>query len=290
MEALAVWMLAIAVADLVGGATEGAGGVATADADGADRDEADAAGPDDATTPHPPWWPSAALVVVALVGAALSGLPADAAAVAFLVTFLTGGLWLWLRYAEQDRWALAVLVATLAGLTAVADQWGAGPAPALLGLPDPAPAVPAEYALLIAAIAVFLLATGNRIVRIVLGGLDTGVLDQEDHLRGGRLIGPLERLLIFGLGMVGQLTAAAIVVAAKSLLRFGEVRDRRGNGPVGPASPDGLSGAGAAADDPGEAGRGPSRAELMSEYLLVGSLLSWSLAFLAVGLAWLLRP
>ena len=40
-------------------------------------------------------------------------------------------------------------------------------------------------------------------------------------------LGPLERLFILGLGLAGNLTAAAIVVAAKGLLRFPELLEER---------------------------------------------------------------
>ncbi len=42
---------------------------------------------------------------------------------------------------------------------------------------------------------------------------------------GGRMIGRLERLLVFLFVMVGTPTAIGFLVAAKSILRFGEIRD-----------------------------------------------------------------
>ena len=74
------------------------------------------------------------------------------------------------------------------------------------------------------------LSTGNVLVRLVLAA--TGTITPDSHgasqgperrLKGGRLLGPLERLFILGLGLAGNLTAAAIVVAAKGLLRWPEL-------------------------------------------------------------------
>ncbi len=65
--------------------------------------------------------------------------------------------------------------------------------------------------------------------------------------QAGRWIGVLERLLIYVLMLAGAAAAAGLVVAAKSILRFPEISARP------------------AAIDP--------------EYVLVGSLASWLLAF-----------
>lgn len=48
----------------------------------------------------------------------------------------------------------------------------------------------------------------------------------EEDLPGGRLIGPMERLIIFAVLLAGQPTAAAIIVTAKGLLRLPEVRSK----------------------------------------------------------------
>lgn len=65
--------------------------------------------------------------------------------------------------------------------------------------------------------------------------------------RAGRWIGALERLLIYVLVLIGSAAAAGLVVAAKSILRFPEINAK-------PATID-------------------------PEYVLVGSLASWLLAF-----------
>jgi hypothetical protein len=74
-------------------------------------------------------------------------------------------------------------------------------------------------------------------------------------LKGGRLIGPLERILVFVLTLAGAYTLIAAVFAAKGIVRFPEI------------SADGKSG---------------NRAE----YFLIGSLVSWVTALAAAFLVW----
>lgn len=93
-------------------------------------------------------------------------------------------------------------------------------------------------------------ATANRVVRLVLDAVGVPAARNEQSLRGGRVLGPLERLLVVGLGLAGQLGAAAVVVAAKGLLRYPELQ--------------------AATHD-----KGPTD---VSEYFLIGSFVSWLLA------------
>lgn len=210
---------------------------------------------------------SLALPTVAGLAGAGIGLSLAALLALALVSGLSGGLWVWLWRTEVHQAGLAILATAFVGLLVTAGHWDSRDA-ALARLLEGSPLVTVEpdIVLLVVGLAMMLVATGNRIVRIVLSGLERELLSQENQLRGGRVIGPLERLLIFGLGVSGQLVAAGLVVAAKSLLRFSEVRSRE------PEARDRAVG-------------GSRRAELMSEYLLVGSLLSWSLAFLAVAVA-----
>lgn len=49
-------------------------------------------------------------------------------------------------------------------------------------------------------------------------------------LRGGRLIGPLERLLVVVLALSGGFAAMAALVAAKGIVRFPEISNDRGSG------------------------------------------------------------
>lgn len=74
-------------------------------------------------------------------------------------------------------------------------------------------------------------------------------------LRGGRLIGPLERLLIIALTLTGALPIVAGLIAGKGIVRFPEI------------SNDGANGS-------------------KAEYFLVGSLVSWAIALASAGLVW----
>jgi hypothetical protein len=109
------------------------------------------------------------------------------------------------------------------------------------------------------------LATGNQLVRLLLGSVGAvkpaGQPQASDRLKGGRLLGPMERLLILGLSLAGQLTAATAVVAAKSIIRFPEINAQkvRDNGGIG-------------IDD-------------VTEYFLVGSFASWIVALVGLSLA-----
>lgn len=148
-------------------------------------------------------------------------------------------------------WSGGLLWAVLAAgrLTADLPSWVRGPLAS----------VPPDRLVLLAGVLVAQLATVNVLVRLVLDAVGVPAADNEKALKGGRLLGPMERLLIVGLGLAGHVTAASIVVAAKGLLRFPELQ--RGS----------------------EAG-GPSD---VTEYFLIGSFASWLLALGGVALcAW----
>jgi hypothetical protein len=121
------------------------------------------------------------------------------------------------------------------------------PLPVLDGM-DP------DRALLLLAAFLVQLSTGNVLVRLVLAATGTvnptklgGLDDPQTQLKGGRLLGPMERVFILGLGLSGHLTAASIVIAAKGLLRFPELQSK----------PD------------------QERIHRLTEYFLVGSFVSW---------------
>lgn len=118
-----------------------------------------------------------------------------------------------------------------------------------------------DEALLLAGVMLVQLSTGNVLVRLVLAA--TGTVDPSRgagrdvptyRLKGGRLLGPMERLFIVGLGLAGELTAAAVVVAAKGLLRWPELQAARDENPRG------------------------TGIHQVTEYFLVGSFVSWMLA------------
>lgn len=66
---------------------------------------------------------------------------------------------------------------------------------------------------------------GNAIVRSVLPA-DGPVSETEDELEAGSLIGTLERWIILLLGLAGLWESVALVVAAKSIARFEELKER----------------------------------------------------------------
>jgi hypothetical protein len=114
-----------------------------------------------------------------------------------------------------------------------------------------------ERVLLLIGVMLVQLSTGNVVVRLVL--TVTGTVNPARHgetgdpempLKGGRLLGPMERVVIVGLGVAGHLTAASIVIAAKGLLRFPELSSDQEQ----------------------------VRIHQLTEYFLVGSFVSWLVA------------
>lgn len=112
---------------------------------------------------------------------------------------------------------------------------------------------------LLAGVVAVQLSSANILVRLLLDAVGIPATTNEKKLKGGRLLGPMERLFIVGLGLAGQLTAAAVVVAAKGLLRFPELQ--RGVATEGGVTEVGLN--------------GPSD---VTEYFLIGSFASWLFA------------
>ena len=160
----------------------------------------------------------------------------------------------------RDRAAVPLVLIGAAFTLAVLLAPAAGPAGGLLEdwlSHDPLPVLDgldAGRVLLLFATFLVQLSTGNVLVRLVLAATGTvnpakagGIDDPSTQLKGGRLLGPMERVFILGLGLAGNLTAASIVVAAKGLLRFPELQSR----------PD------------------QTRIHRLTEYFLVGSFVSW---------------
>lgn len=127
----------------------------------------------------------------------------------------------------------------------------------------------ADRLLMIVGVMLMQLVTGNQLVRLVLGSVGAvkpaGEPQPSDRLKGGRLLGPMERVLILGLGLAGHLAAATAVVAAKSIIRFPEINAQkaRENGGIGIDF------------DIGD----------VTEYFLVGSFASWIVALGGLALA-----
>ncbi len=167
------------------------------------------------------------------------------------VGFRTGRAWLPLLVLAGAT-SLAVLVSGAApGAGGLLGRWlEAVGLPVLQGL-DP------DRALVLLGVVLLQLSTGNVLVRLVLAATHTlnparegTPSDPGTRLKGGRLLGPMERLLIVALALAGQVTAATVVVAAKGLLRFPELQARREQ----------------------------ERIHRLTEYFLVGSFASWLVA------------
>lgn len=196
-------------------------------------------------------------VVVAAVLAATIGWSVGPVVLFVAITAITDGLWVRARIAPLSPARATLLawgfVVALAAIVASGRAWPA-PGGALRDWLARA-SVPAiadagiDRALVMAGVFAFLMATSNALVRLFLAAVGTDTESGEQKLRGGRMIGPLERALLFGFGLAGQPTAAALVASAKSLLRFPEISSARGMG-----------------------------IDLVTEYFLVGSLASWALA------------
>ena len=125
--------------------------------------------------------------------------------------------------------------------------------PVSLALPGPLDRFGVERTTLLVGVLLVQLATANVVVRLLLDSVGVPAAPHEKQLKGGRVLGPMERLFIVGLGLSGHVTTASIVVAAKGLLRFPELlRDVPGPSDV-------------------------------TEYFLIGSFASWLLALAGVA-------
>ena len=105
-------------------------------------------------------------------------------------------------------------------------------------------------------------------MRAVLAAAGTETQRSEARLRGGRVIGVIERWMIFGLMVAGNPTAAAIVVSAKSILRFPQLSKV-------------VQSAGEQSSDPVVEEQG--RVDDVTEFFLLGSLVSWVMAMALAG-------
>lgn len=212
------------------------------------------------------WWPGGLASVVVVALGLLAGLttPLDLAALGVIVILvLAWGRTVTLGFGRGRPWLpLLVLGGALfvgvlvSGAAGAADD---GPLQRWLDSVDLGvlAGLGADHALLLLGAFGLQLSTGNVLVRLVLAA--TGTLnpakhgtasDPEVQLKGGRLLGPMERVFIFALALAGQVTAASIVVAAKGLLRFPELSSRSEQ----------------------------ERIHQLTEYFLVGSFASWLVA------------
>ncbi|HEU0131576.1 MAG TPA: hypothetical protein VFQ85_11370 [Mycobacteriales bacterium] len=169
-------------------------------------------------------------------------------------------LWALARWPWRPRLVLAGLVVALAARFATAGLWtvrAGSPWRDLVGRAPFALAhrVDAGHVAYVVAAVVFLATAGNTLVRLLLTGTHTlGATEKPPG--GGRIIGSLERVLIFALAVGGEATAATLVISAKGVLRFAEVRATDGD-----------------------------HVDAVTEYVLVGSLASYALALAFVPFA-----
>lgn len=113
--------------------------------------------------------------------------------------------------------------------------------------------VPLQTAALGLGVVLFQIRSANVIVRFVLNAAGSQVLAEENTLKGGRILGPLERIFVLAAALGGQYGAVAAVMAAKGIIRFPEISRGADSG-------------------------------TRAEYVLVGSFVSWGLALAAVPL------
>ncbi|CAJ1495520.1 hypothetical protein [[Mycobacterium] burgundiense] len=217
------------------------------------------------------WLPLATGPLVVLVAALLAGLWRLGDIVLLTIAAVASVAWVRLgsaaeRTGTREGRALTVFGATAAVLIALAG-WTSPVAGVIarwlrwIDLGDIEP----TRALLIFAVVLLQLVTANQLVRLILGAVGAvrpaGQPQPSDRLKGGRLLGPMERLLIVGLGVGGQIGAASAVVAAKGIIRFPELNAQR---------KDANEGAGI---------------DEVTEYFLVGSFASWLIAMAGLVLA-----
>jgi hypothetical protein len=204
-----------------------------------------------------------AAVLLVVVSAGVNAVVAGVLAVG------VAAIWTWVvperGPARAGLWPVALLALAAAACVVIAPGRSR---PGILGelwvSYRPADAVSVDVVVLVVGCLVFLLESGNAVVRIALRS-EMGTREAPDEtaaptLKGGRLIGPLERILVFALTLAGAYTLIAAVLAAKGIVRFPEIsRD----------------------------GDGGDRAE----YFLIGSLVSWVAALAAAFLvSWGIAP
>lgn len=206
-----------------------------------------------------------------------------------IAAIVAGAVWLWCmpddRPAPAGFWPAVLLALVSVGAVAwIGDRGRAGLIGEVWQLRSPFGEVSFDLAILTLGLAAFLLESANLVVRAALDGehtwrpaektgqdraeedaTDTAVTEaiepspatreRRGGFQGGRLIGPLERILILILTLASAYPVLAAMLAAKGIVRFPEI------------SRDGETGA-------------------RAEYFLVGSLVSWVIALGAAFLVW----
>ncbi len=159
------------------------------------------------------------------------------------------------RGGRAGLWPVVLVAAAcLLSVALVGTRADQGPLGQLWPAGSPLGAVSLDLGVLVLGAVVFLTESGNIVVRAALrdGALPD---DEPPALKGGRLIGPLERVLVFALTLTGAFTLLAAVLAAKGIVRFPEISRDTEHG-------------------------------TRAEYFLIGSLVSWVTALGAAFLVW----
>ena len=214
------------------------------------------------------------LIILALAVIALGTL--SDAIVPGVIAVALAVLWIWSMPLEATGrasfWPAVLLCAVVIATTALMP---ARPAPGLIGqiwhMPSPAGEVSFDVAMLALGAVLIAAESGNLIVRAALdregtwrpadqggafrGGQLRNAQQNTSGFQGGRLIGPLERILVIVLTLASAYALLAAMLAAKGIVRFPEI------------SKDGETGA-------------------RAEYFLVGSLVSWVIALVGAFLVW----
>ncbi|MFT4258089.1 hypothetical protein [Microbacterium sp.] len=211
-----------------------------------------------------------------------------------IFALVAGALWVWCMptrgRAPMSFWPAVILgVLAVGAVVWFGDRADAGLLGAVWNPRSPFGAVTVDLAVLAVGAGAFLLESANLVVRTALDGEHTwrpielmrgtgeeigaedagqadGTADVTDAegggtplsrggFQGGRLIGPLERVLVMILTLAAAYPILASMLAAKGIVRFPEI------------SRDGETGA-------------------RAEYFLVGSLVSWVIGLSAAFLVW----
>lgn len=219
-------------------------------------------------------WIGYAVIVIALL---VLGSAADAL-FAMILAPVVAALWLWTMPEPRDSrltfWPAVVLaLVCVVAVVSIGDRGPVGVIGEVWRLDTPFGEASFDLAMLVLGLFVFLLESSNRVVRAALtgehawqpGDVETSVPAVDEPpaaaparggvFKGGRLIGPLERVIIFMLTLAGAYSLIAAMLAAKGIVRFPEI------------SKGGETGA-------------------RAEYFLVGSLVSWVIALGAAFLVW----
>ncbi|MBX3193590.1 MAG: hypothetical protein R2717_03330 [Schumannella sp.] len=198
-----------------------------------------------------------AWVILIAAVVALSWVTAQPAGIAVTAVGIGGA---WIVLGTRPRTAIAGLFVLAAGLAAAVfggdPDAGAG-SPLDLAWqalrPQPLAGVDAATAVLTVGALTFLVNSANLVTRVVTSRALRETRGEERTaavLRGGRFLGPIERIVIVGLVLAGLPGGIAVVVTAKSVIRFPEIS-------------------------------GSAQREVDAEYFLIGSGVSWGLALLA---------